>query len=112
MDSYAKQTTSIDGRPGSLLILIQNKKNRKEMASTTIARRGFAGLYFLSIDGREEAGERRASLDAFHLQAPSRLGFEWRFHQISVSKILLIANLIFRKKLFAYLLSALSKNSF
>jgi len=25
------------------------KRNRKEMASTTIARKGFAGLYFLSI---------------------------------------------------------------
>lgn len=34
-------------------------------ASTTIARKGFAGLYFLSIDGLAEAGELRGSLDAF-----------------------------------------------
>jgi hypothetical protein len=41
------------------------KRNRKEMASTTIARKGFAGLCFLSIDGLAEAGELRGSLDAF-----------------------------------------------
>lgn len=32
------------------------------MASTTIARKGFAGLYFLSIDGLAEAGELRGFL--------------------------------------------------
>lgn len=35
------------------------------MASTTIARMGFAGLCFLSIDGLAEVGELRGSLDAF-----------------------------------------------
>ncbi|CAA3033791.1 Hypothetical predicted protein [Olea europaea subsp. europaea] len=35
------------------------------MASTTIARKGFAGLCFLSIDGLAEVGELRGSLDAF-----------------------------------------------
>lgn len=58
------------------------KWNRKEMASTTIARKGFAGLYFLSIDGLAEAGELRGSIDAFTgrgiIVLPSRLGFEWR----------------------------------
>lgn len=46
------------------------------MASTTIARRGFAGLYFLSIDGLAEAGERRASLDAFTGAFPAGLRME------------------------------------
>lgn len=60
------------------------KWNRKEMASTTIARKGFAGLYFVSIDGRS----RRAPgfLRCIYRQGngnhcfafPSRLGFEWR----------------------------------
>lgn len=36
------------------------QRNRKEMAST--ARKGFAGLYFLSIDGLAEAGEKRGFL--------------------------------------------------
>lgn len=79
------------GRGGSDAALLRSflawhwKRNRKEMASTTIARKGFAGLYFLSIDGLAEAGELRASLDAFTgrgmgiIVLPSRLGFEWRF---------------------------------
>lgn len=46
------------------------------MASTTIARRGFAGLYFLSIDGLAEARERRASLDAFTGAFPAGLRME------------------------------------
>lgn len=61
------------------------------MASTTIALRGFAGLYFLSIDGLAEAGERRASGDAFTGAFPAGL-LEWRFHLIDVSNILLVAN--------------------
>jgi hypothetical protein len=68
------------------------------MASTTIARRGFAGLYFLLIDGLAEAGERRASLDAFTGAFPAGLRMEFSSNRCVKPNILLGANLLFRKK--------------
>lgn len=85
---YGASDGSLPGRGGSDAALLRSflawhwKRNRKEMASTTIARKGFVGLYFLSIDGLAEAGELRGSLDAGRgmgiIVLPSRLGFEWR----------------------------------
>lgn len=89
---YGASDGSLPGRGGSDAASLRSflawhwKRNRKDMASTTIAiaRKGFAGLYFLSIDGLAEAGELRGSLDAFTgrgmgiIVLPSRLGFEWR----------------------------------
>lgn len=87
---YGASDGSLPGRGGSDAASLRSflawhwKRNRKEMTSTTIARKGFAGLYFLSIDELAEAGELRGSLDAFTdrgmgiIVLPSRLGFEWR----------------------------------
>lgn len=66
---YGASDGSLPGRGGSDAASLRSflawhwKRNRKDMASTTIARKGFAGLYFLSIDGLAEAGEFRSEFD-------------------------------------------------
>lgn len=72
------------------------KRNRKEMASTTIAiaRKGFTGLYFLSIDGLAEAGELRGFLRCIYRQGnhcfafPSNGGY-WQAEGRRVFKFIL-----------------------
>lgn len=71
---YGASDGSLPGREVQMLLRSflawHWKRNRKEMASTTIAiaRKGFAGLYFLSIDGLAEAGELRGFLRCIYRQ--------------------------------------------
>jgi len=84
--------------------------SKSNLCFDTIALRGFAGLYLLSIDGLAEAGERMTSSEAFTGAFPVGLRMGASFNRcvkhITSRKPSLLKNR------FEYLLSALSKNSF